>query len=49
MLDYAFLMKTAMFCFGRFHLQLAVEDMLKQKQFRYPGFGLFGRHYNPPY
>ena len=40
-------MKTAVFCFGKFHFLLVVGDMLKQKRFHYTGFGLFGRQYNP--
>ena len=41
-------MKTALFCFGKFHFLLAVWDMLKQKHFRYPGFGWFGGQYCLP-
>ena len=37
-----------MFCFGKFHFLLAVGDMLEQKRFQYPRFGLFRRQYKPP-
>ena len=43
-----FLMKTAMFCFGRSHFLLTVGNMLEPKFFRFPGFDLFDRQYNPP-
>ena len=42
-------MKPTMFCFGKFHFPLAVGDMLEQKCFWYPGFGLFGRQYYHPH
>ena len=41
-------MKIAMFCYGKFHYLLEVENMLKQKCLRYPRFGLFDRQYYPP-
>ena len=44
----AFLMKTVVFCFGKVHSLLAVWDMLKQKCFRDPRFGLFKRQYHSP-
>ena len=43
-----FSIKTAMYCFGKFYFLLAIGDMLAQKRFRYPGFGLLGTQYKLP-
>ena len=36
-----------MFCFGKFHILSVVGDVLEQKYFKYPRFGLFHRQCYP--
>ena len=43
-----FLMKTGMFCFGKFQFLLAVGDTLEQECFHYSGYSLSGKQYYTP-